>query len=116
MFAYVSSVLGASLSTYFQVVPGIHKNGGGRNDCAGGRGVMNSGSCAGSGWQAADGGAWWIRGWPYGQPDGNYRDRCYLGMAAWSSPVDETALGIKFDDNWCGFYTGPYYICSTNDV
>jgi len=120
MFAYVTGVLGAQLSTYFQIVPGVHKSSWGLNDCAGGRGNMNSASCAGSGWQAADGGAWWIRGWPYNQPDGDYRPDTYLSMAASSgSPVDETALGIQFNDHTHSEpypYSGPYYICSTNDV
>jgi hypothetical protein len=59
-------------------------------------------------WQAIDGGPWFLKAAPYGEPNGDYTPGCWL--AASGNPV----IG-GFNDAGCGASTGGNYLCSTND-
>lgn len=116
MINYVTNVLGGSLATYFQIVPGIYKGTSGLSDCAGGRGNLNSVSCNGSGWQAADGGTWWVRNTTFVEPNGDYQANCYLALYATGYSIDTpNAVNIQINDGACAYSTGTSYLCSTND-
>ena len=56
-----------------------------------------------------DNGTWWLRDTPFSEPNGNYDANCFLGFWSWTLPV------LTFDDGSCGYASGNYYICSTND-
>ena len=117
MYAFVQGVLGASLVSYFQAVPGIFKPSDGQQDCAGGMGVLTSDVCAGSdSWRATDGGRWWLRNHTYSEPSGDYSANCLLMFARWCA---ETCVGnpddLRFNDGMCDGATGQQYLCSTND-
>lgn len=112
---FITSTMGSNYGTYLSTVPGIYKPYDGRNDCAGGMGVMNYDACNGyNTWRATDGGRWWLRSSGYSEPDGDYNANCYLGDIAnigWNGDTSN----IPFNDANCGYSTGNYYICSTND-
>jgi Tyrosine-protein kinase ephrin type A/B receptor-like len=76
---------------------------------------MNSANCSGvsGGWQASDGGQWWLRDTPYSEPNGDYTAYCLLGMYAFGQ--SETLSALTFNDGSCGYSSGPFYLCSTND-
>ncbi len=59
-------------------------------------------------WQAIDGGRWFLKSTPYGEPNGDYDPGCWL--TAGSDPVNG-----GFNDGGCGAATGGNYVCSTND-
>jgi hypothetical protein len=125
MFSFVrnptgSGGLGTTLSSYFQVVPGVYKATDGKTPCGGGNaGIMNSDYCLDrvNGWRALDGGKWWLRSSLYSQPDGVYSSFSLLGLAAFASgaTVDDTANNFVFDDGSANYFSGYNYICSTND-
>jgi hypothetical protein len=87
---------------YFEAVPGVSKpySGGNYSGYA-----MNSRTVPD--WRAVDGGSWWIRDTPYGEPNGNYHEDCWLRL--YSHDVNN----LTFDDADCRFSTASY-ICSTN--
>ena len=97
------SMLARFDSSYFATTPGVYKTGGGGNysGCA-----MNSNGC--SDWRVLDGGRWWLRATPYGEPSGDYTGNCWLSMSHWD--VDN----LHFNDNGCAYATSRY-VCSTND-
>lgn len=93
----------------FATVPGIYSptSGGNYTGCA-----MNSGSAGQScpstfDWQAIDGGSWWLRDTPYGEPNGDYVAGCWLSFGG--------TLPATFNDLNCIYATGSTYVCSTND-
>tara|TARA_B100001750_G_scaffold180217_1_gene148621 strand:+ start:488 stop:1327 length:840 start_codon:yes stop_codon:yes gene_type:complete len=92
----------------FATVPGVSKPAGGGNytSCA-----MNSatGGSLCNQWDAVDGGAWFVRATPFGEPNGDYTANCWMGR------FGNDANGMFFNDLNCGYATGPDYICSTND-
>jgi len=112
---FITSTMGSNYGTYLSAVPGIYKPYDGRNDCAGGMGVMNYDACNGyNTWRATDGGRWWLRSSGYSEPNGDYNANCYLGdigSRGWNGDTSN----IPFNDGSCGYSTGNYYICSTND-
>ena len=61
-------------------------------------------------WRAADNGRWWLRSTSYSEPNGDYTANCFMGGGSVTSATD-----ITFNDMNCGYASGNYYICSTND-
>ena len=122
MYAFVTTVLQAGMSTYFHVIPGVYKPTSGLTDCApGGRGNLSAAGCAGTlatgGWRSVDGNPWWVRSAAYGEPSGDYYAGCFLSFGGASSD----GSGVTFNDGDgggppCSSNTGPNYLCSTNDV
>ena len=114
MISFVTSTLGGSVGSYFAAIPGISKPSYGLTSCNGGGsyGIMNSAFCSGvaDSWRAIDGGTWWLRDTGYSEPNGNYNANCLLGFY----PISDVS-NIQFDDNYCNVFTGPQYLCSTND-
>jgi hypothetical protein len=91
---------------YFRTVPGMYGTAPGNyTGCA-----MNSSSASAcsANWRALDGGGWWLRNAPYGEPNGDYTAGCWLG-------TDNQFPHQRFNDLGCGYGTGTSYICSTND-
>ncbi len=91
---------------YFQTVPGVYGLGAGDyTNCS----MSSTDSVCGANWKAIDGGAWFARSIPYGEPNGDYTAECWLGT--FGSDVN----GLIFNDGGCGYETGTSYVCSTND-
>ena len=86
--------------SYFATIPGIYKptNGGDFRKVA-----MNSDAMPAGGYRAIDGGDWWLRDTPYGEPNGNYHANCWLKARDVSNPDD-----LKFDDHDCRYHTDKY--------
>ena len=61
-------------------------------------------------WRATDNGRWWLRSTSYSEPNGDYTANCLMGGGSVTSATD-----ITFNDMNCGYSSGNYYICSTND-
>ena len=99
--------LAGDVQAYFQTAYGVFRagSGGSYTSCP-----MRSGGCGG--WQVPDGGRWWIRDSPYGEPNGDYIAYCWLGMGSVPNPYDLTDL--TFNDNQCIYSLGNYYLVSTN--
>jgi hypothetical protein len=129
MFSYVTSSvssggLGGTRETYFRVVPGVYKSTSGLTPCNGGnQGIMNSDQCVdqANGWRSLDGGKWWLRSTLSAQsmPSGNYFQNAFIFLAApgnlpWS-PIDTSAASLAFGVSNADFYSGNFYLCSTND-
>jgi len=105
--SFVTDNTDGTMSDYFRIIPGVYKQGSGGSSCGADGSNMNSDDC--SDWRALDGGAWFIRDTPYGEPNGNYQGSCYLGVNDISDVTN-----IAFDDWDCNFYSGTQYICSLN--
>lgn len=77
----------------------------------------NNGSYKGApDWRAKDGGLWYIKDSPFGEPNGDYTYNTFLGaysIETW--PQWLTSYGSPgFNDIVGGYYTGSNYIVSTN--
>ena len=75
-FRSLISVYGAS-GEWFRNAP-VYKtfDGGNYVGCA-----MKRGSCPD--WRVADGGDWWLRDSPFGEPNGDYHANCWLQQYTW---------------------------------
>jgi hypothetical protein len=80
----------------------------------------NSGSTAGSyngapDWRCKDGGLWYLRHIPHGEPNGDYLANAFLGAYSSSNTAFLTSYGAPgFNDGNDIYYTGTRYIVSTN--
>ena len=101
--AHWSAMIGRYGNSWFGVVPGISKplNGGNYTSYA-----MKWGSVPD--WRASDGGRWWLRDSPFGEPNGDYYGNCWLNMYNWDPN------NLQFNDYNCNYATSRY-MCSTND-
>jgi hypothetical protein len=92
---------------YLAVVPGVYGIAAGNyTGCA-----MNSSdpACAAN-WKALDGGSWFARAIPFGEPNGDYNPGDWIG--GYGGSYD--ANGMYFNDIGGGYATGSSYICSDN--
>jgi hypothetical protein len=96
-------------SHYFSVVPGITRHSSVRKSYVGTamRWSQGRGSLARD-WKAIDGGSWWLRDTPFGEPNGDYSANCWLRMYGF------TFGDFRSNDAGCRYSTNDY-ICSTND-
>lgn len=77
----------------------------------------NNGSYNGApDWIAKDGGLWYIKDVPFGEPNGDYSANTFLGTYSIETyPQWLTSYGSPgFNDITSGYYTGSNYIVSTN--
>ena len=122
MFAFLKDQSGdPEYLSYFEVVPGIYKNTSGYypscRDPQGGRGIMNYDSCSGlsGGWQALDGGRWWLRDTAdVFEPSGDYYANCFLGNFVALFFI-KGLIQIRYNDQDCLYFTVSRYLRSTND-
>jgi hypothetical protein len=125
IYSYIYNTLGSTYTTYLKSLP-IYNTTGGANYTSFAMfdpRYGNSGSTIGSyngvtNWRSLDGGLWYIRDIPFGEPNGDYYANAFLGtygdpnsnsinqMTSYSSP--------GFNDWNDTQYTGSSYIVSTN--
>ena len=95
--------------SYFKTVPGIYKptDGGSFVNIA-----MNSDQMTAGGYRSLDGGRWWLRDTPYGEPNGDYQANCWLTF--WQDDHKWNVDALKFNDGTCSYSTKKY-VCSYNN-
>ena len=118
---YTTSVLGSSDNTFFQTAYVVYRT---TTTTAGSRGgnytgvIMRDPRFYGTGtsdWRTGDGGRWWLRNSTFGEPNGNYSARQFLGIGASGYTMVGYAGGdVSFDDAVDTFATGGSYLVSTN--
>lgn len=107
--AHLNALLARYGMEYFQVVPGIYGLVSGTDFTPA---TMNSGDAAiAAAWRSLDGGPWFVRSSPYGEPNGDYTAGCWLSATFGGAP---DADGFRFNDANCNYATGPLYVCSDN--
>lgn len=79
----------------------------------------NSGSTAGSyngapDWRCKDGGLWYLRDIPHGEPNGDYTANAFLGSYGADTTYLRSYGAPGFNDGGDIYYTGSNYIVSTN--
>lgn len=72
--------------------------------------AMNSKTPQQSTWRTSDRSSWWLRSTPYGEPNGDYKANCYLGLS--SNPTSADTL--RFNDANCHYKSRSYY-CQTRE-
>ena len=97
------SLLSRYGTSYFNTIPAIAKPHSGGNYTGF---AMKFGSVPD--WQAIDLGSWFMRDSPFGEPNGDYTENCWLLQYNWD------VNNIQFNDANCAYSTSRY-ICSTND-
>ena len=66
-------------------------------------------------WRTGDGGRWWLRNSTFGEPNGDYAARAWLGLVAGGySMVGYSGGDIGFNDGTASYLTGTSYLVSTN--
>lgn len=96
---------------YFQTVYGVYATVAGNYTSN----IMRDVSSYGTGSSAhrvKDGGKWWLRDTVYTEPNGDYTPGQLLGGSILPNPYAGTDL--IFNDIIAGYYTGNYYLVSTN--
>ncbi len=118
---YVSNVLGDTGNSYFQTCYAVYRTTGGSGGSRGGNYtgvIMRDPRFYGTGtedWRTGDGGRWWLRNSTFGEPNGDYQARAYLGLAAGGySFVGYSGGDIGFNDGTASYSLGSSYLCSTN--
>ena len=78
---------------------------------------MNYGNCSAvaNSWRSTDGGLWWVNDVPYGEPNGDYSANCLLSIWASGYSQSSNPAALVLNDNQCNYWSGSYYLCSTND-
>ena len=106
--AHMHAMLHRFGTQYFATVPGVYGTGVEAQHKSFSRYAMYSTNPEVENyWHAVDGGSWFIRDTPFGQPNGDYTDGCWLGVYGLNP--------LLFNDDQCKYETGPNYVCSTND-
>lgn len=131
IYNYVYNVLGSDYPTYMKALP-IYRTTTSVTDTGFGTGTYaayamfdprlgNSGSTAGSyngapDWRCKDGGLWYLRHEPFGEPNGNYTLGEFLYTYSIASyPQWRTSYDAPGFDDAIGYgYTGTSYLVSTN--
>lgn len=118
---YVSNVLGDTGNSYFQTCYAVYRT---TSNTAGSRSgnytsvIMRDPRFYGSGtedWRTGDGGRWWLRNTAFGEPNGDYTARAYLGLAAGGySMVGYSGGDVGFNDGTAAYALGSSYLVSTN--
>ena len=62
-------------------------------------------------WTAVDGGSWWLRQDPFGEPNGDNAQGAWLGGGGRGCGPNDNS----FNDLSNGYDSGSNYLCSTND-
>ena len=123
IYAYVHTTLASNYPTWYGAMP-IYKTSSGGNYSSYAMfdpRFGNSGSTAGSyngapDWTCKDGGLWYIKDIPWGEPNGDYYGNAFLGnYSAITYPQWLTPYGsVGFNDANNGYFTGANYLVSTN--
>ncbi len=118
---YVSNVLGDTGNTFFQTPYCVYRT---TSTSGGSRGgnytgvIMRDPRFYGTGtedWRTGDGGRWWLRNTTFGEPNGDYSARAYLGLASGGySMVGYSGGDIGFNDGTASYALGTSYLVSTN--
>jgi hypothetical protein len=117
MSNFVRNVLGSSNNDYFANVGAVHRinNDGNGSGNYSGR-IMRDPRYYGSGvpdWRVPDGGRWWLRDTPFGEPNGDYSPYGFLGGYSFPNPYTGQDLGFN-DITGDGYRPGTTYLVSTN--
>jgi prepilin-type N-terminal cleavage/methylation domain-containing protein len=96
---------------YFQTVYGVYATVAGNYTTNIMRDVASYGSGS-SAHRVKDGGKWWLRDSTYTEPNGDYTAGQLLGGSVLPNPY--TGTDLIFNDITSGYYTGNYYLVSTN--
>jgi hypothetical protein len=119
---YVTNVLGDSGNAFFQVTYVVYRT---TSTTGGSRGgnytgvIMRDPRFYGTGtsdWRTGDGGRWWLRNSTFGEPNGDYSARGFLGLTSGGYSFIGYAGGdVSFNDGANYPYpTGTSYLVSTN--
>ncbi len=118
---YVSNVLGDTGNAFFQTCYCVYRT---TTTTGGSRGgnytgvIMRDPRFYGTGtedWRTGDGGRWWLRNSTFGEPNGDYQARAYLGLVAGGySFVGYSGGDIGFNDGTASYSLGSSYLVSTN--
>ena len=122
IYSYVHTTLGSNYSTWYSSFPIYNTSVANYASYAiFDQRFGNSGSTAGSyngapDWRCIDGGLWYIRDIPFGEPNGNYIANAFLGpYSEITYPQWLTSYGSPgYDDAGTNFSTGSTYLVSTN--
>lgn len=114
------SALGDSGNAFFATTYGIFRTPGSAGGSRSGNYtgvIMRDPRFYGTGaedWRTGDGGRWWLRNTTFGEPNGDYTTRGYLGIAAGGySMVGYSGGDISFNDGG-SYSSGTSYLLSTN--
>jgi len=118
---YTSNVLGSTGNNFFQTCYAIYRTttgtAGSRNGNYTGV-IMRNPLFYGTGttdWRTGDGGRWWLRNSTFGEPNGDYNARAYLGIASAGYTMSGYSGGdIGFNDGTASYGLGSNYLVSTN--
>lgn len=100
-----------TIQDYFQTAYGVWSNSPGNYTST----IMRNSNFYGSGttaWQVNDGGRWWLRDTTFSEPNGDYTAGVWLGGYGIADPY--TGQDMGFNDLTGGYFTGNYYLVSTN--
>lgn len=118
---YVKNVLGDSTNDYFQTTYVVYRMPGGSSGSRSGNYtsvIMRDPRFYGTGtedWRTGDGGRWWLRNTTFGEPNGDYSARAWLGLGSGGYTMASYAGGdIGFNDGTASYLTGTKYLVSTN--
>lgn len=118
---YVKNVLSDSTNDYFQTCYVVYRMPGSTSGSLGGNyttRIMRDSRYYGTGapdWRTGDGGRWWLRDTTFGEPNGDYAARAWLGLGAGGYTMASYAGGdIGFNDGTASYLTGTKYLVSTN--
>ena len=118
---YVKNVLGDSTNDYFQTTYVVYRMPGSTGGSRSGNYtsvIMRDPRFYGTGtedWRTGDGGRWWLRNTTFGEPNGDYSARAWLGLGSGGYTMAGYAGGdIGFNDGTASYLTGTKYLVSTN--
>jgi len=118
---YVTNVLGDSGNAFFQTPYVVYRTTSGSSGSRGGNYtgvIMRDPRFYGTGtsdWRTGDGGRWWLRNSTFGEPNGDYTARAWLGLASGGySMIGYSGGDISFNDGTASYLTGTSYLVSTN--
>ena len=118
---YVKNVLSDSTNDYFQTTYVVYRMPGSSGGSRSGNYtsvIMRDPRFYGTGtedWRTGDGGRWWLRNSTFGEPNGDYSARAWLGLGSGGYTMASYAGGdIGFNDGTASYLTGTKYLVSTN--
>jgi hypothetical protein len=118
---YVKNVLSDSTNDYFQTTYVVYRMPGTTGGSRSGNYtsvIMRDPRFYGTGtedWRTGDGGRWWLRNSTFGEPNGDYSARAWLGLGSGGYTMASYAGGdIGFNDGTASYLTGTKYLVSTN--
>jgi hypothetical protein len=109
--AVINARPSGTFDNYFATSYGIYRNTGAYGGDFGNAIMRSTDLIGGAAWRVKDGGRWWLRDTTYGEPNGDYTLNAFLGGGmneSWN--LDE----LTFNDSWDHYFTGNYYLVSTN--